>query len=387
MYVKWNLTKKCTLGCKFCINAQSRKKWNTDTNEDELKKIIENISSVEDLRGITLLGGDPLEYEHIHVLTKELEKSNIPFGFITAGELLYTGQYDQILMNSKLDFIGLSIDSLNQEIVKSVRGRDILDKQIKSLDYLIDLRRNEDLKYKIFTNTILMNINEGTVVELIDYFINKNVDKVQILEYNSSGNEKHNFSISFTDELEFLEKLIVYVEQSHVQVQNNDNRLSKLELCFLPELGKKYFSERVGIPGLRQGSSNVCPVFRGTIFLSNDGLVYPCDSYKPYIRFNEVTGVPDKVYPIENILEHNLSSIVHGNAFFQEFNAIVNKSKNELYSNFEPCQTCDYLLKTCFPCLISAENYKDEEIVFGKCMKFKELLAINGQGGAYEKET
>ncbi|WP_289355213.1 radical SAM protein [Paenibacillus sp. S-12] len=377
MYIKWNLTKKCTLGCKFCINADRRKEWNTDINGNDLENILEQISKVSNLKGITLLGGDPLDYKYIFELAKGFEKHDVAFGFITAGEHLHSGKYDVLLKNKKLEFIGLSIDSLNRKIVESIRGRDIIDSQLKSLDYLIQLRERYNLNYKIFTNSILMNINKDSLIDLIDYFINKGIDKIQILEYNHRENSKNDFSIPFSKELIFIEDLISYLIP---KLQENREAISKLELCFLPELGKEYLEKRIKMGSLNKGNSNVCPVFRETIFLSNDGFIYPCDSYKPYLKFDEETEIPEKIYTIENMLETDLDDVINHNEYFRDLHELINKPKGELYSNFEPCQDCDYLLKSCFPCLIVSENYKDETIVFGKCAKYKELLTTEKVG-------
>ncbi|WP_025683554.1 radical SAM protein [Paenibacillus maysiensis] len=370
MYIKWNLTKKCTLGCKFCINAEMRKEWNTDIDEDGLQEMLERIAKINNLKGITLLGGDPLDYKYIFELANGLEQQNIPFGFITAGEHLYTGKYDLLLKNKKLEFIGLSIDSLDRGIVESIRGRDILKAQLESLDYLLKVKENNNLNYKIFTNSILMNINKESLIDLIDFFIRRNVDKIQILEYNHRAKSKNDFSLPFTEELLFVEKLIAYL----INMKENTEAISKLELCFVPELGKEYIEKNIKMGQLSKGNSNVCPVFRETAFISNDGFIYPCDSYKPYLKFDEETEIPEKIYKIENMLQIDFNDVVEKNEFFSDLNELIMKPKEELYGNFEPCQECKYLLKSCYPCLVVAENYKDETIAFGKCLKYKELL-------------
>lgn len=368
MYLKWNLTKKCTLNCKFCHNVSDRKDWKRDTGVEQLSKIVNNIALHKDLKGISLLGGDPLEYKYINELAENLETHNIPFGFITAGEEVCTGKFDSILLNKSLNFIGLSIDSLNPNTVSYVRNKDMLLQQLQSLDHVLNFKKKYDLNYQVFTNTIFMNVNRTEIIELIDYMIEKKVNKVQILEYKHSSRASHNFSVTFGEEMELLQQLAEYIQR------NPEKSFSNLELCFLTEPGKDYLRKISARNDVSLGTSSQCPIFRDTAFLSNDGFVYPCDNYKPYLKILPNTGEPEKIYKIENIIEQPLQNISQ-NHFFEDVKILSEKSKEELFSNLEPCNQCDYLLNKCFPCLqYSMSENKVTSIYENKCKTYMEKI-------------
>ncbi|ADM69613.2 Coenzyme PQQ synthesis protein E [Paenibacillus polymyxa E681] len=368
MYLKWNLTKKCTLDCKFCHNALERKNWNRDIDMQQMEQIIENISSTTNLDGVTLLGGDPLEFKHILQLADRLNAYNVPFGFITAGEEIYTGKYDAVLLNPNLKFIGLSIDSLNSQTVAFVRNKDMLRKQLDSLDHILNLKNKYCLPYNIFTNTILMNVNRSEIIDLIKYFKLKKINKIQILEYKHSHKSTHDFTVGLEDEISFLHDLSSYFKE------NKSDDFTMLELCFLPEPGKEYLRKIASNNNISIGNSSTCPIFRETIFVSNDGFVYPCDNYKPYLKFSTNTNQPEKIYRIENLLEKKLNEVTKSNEYFKDINYMVKKSKTELFSNLEPCNRCEYLLKKCFPCLQYSMNSEAQTYIYEeKCKRYMEI--------------
>jgi MoaA/NifB/PqqE/SkfB family radical SAM enzyme len=368
MYLKWNLTKKCTLDCKFCHNALERKNWSRDINIQQMDQIIENISNTKNLDGVTLLGGDPLEFQHILQLADRLNAHNVPFGFITAGEEIYTGKYDSILLNQSLKFIGLSIDSLNSQTVSFVRNKDMLKKQLDSLDHILYLKKIHSLNYSIFTNTILMNVNRNEIIDLVKYFKQKKIDKIQILEYKHSQKATHDFTVNFEEEMSLLSDLSLYIKE------NTSDDFSMLELCFLPEPGKDYLRKIASNNNISIGTSSTCPIFRETIFISNDGFVYPCDNYKPYFKYSSITKQPEKIYKIENLLENDLNEVVKNNEYFKDLNELVKKPEGGLFSNLEPCNKCRYLLKKCFPCLQYSKSHETQSYVYDeKCKHYMEI--------------
>jgi len=90
-YVIW--LQGCTLGCKGC--------WNTDMWPHKKKHLIERenllseILSLEDIVGVTILGGEPLQqYENTLWLLKKLNKTELDC-------MLYSGyNYSEIVTNT-----------------------------------------------------------------------------------------------------------------------------------------------------------------------------------------------------------------------------------------------------------------------------------------------
>lgn len=357
MYIKWNITRKCSGKCKFCKNVNNRLKWGNDLKFSELEKIVKNISKYNNIKGITLMGGEPFEYDNLFFLLDLLNEANIKFGFVTSGINISKTDIEKLTNYKNFKFIGFSIDALNKNIVNNIRGEDVLEKQLKNINEFIKKRINNN--FKIFTNTILMKLNLNYILDLIDYLINIEVDKIQILSYQESDVKKDTkFNISFEEELNFVNKLSKYIVES-------ERATELIEPSFLTKVGEKYL-ELISnnIYKVKENKSKLCPIYRDTIFLNNQGYVYPCDTYKPYIILGN-DGNPEKNYNIESLLDNKLKKILKENDFFSDINNY--KSNNSIFSNWSPCSNCEYLFISCIPCLNIALNNLKKDVSSEKC--------------------
>ena len=116
-------TQGCSKGCKECFNPLT---WSFENNKvlspEEILRMVENF---EDIDGVTLTGGDPLEQDDILKLLMLLYSKNFKKGII-----LYTGYtLDEInnssLLRHCLNYIDVLIDGKfeqNLKIDSSIRG-------------------------------------------------------------------------------------------------------------------------------------------------------------------------------------------------------------------------------------------------------------------------
>lgn len=366
MYIKMNLTKGCALNCKFCHNVMERGKWPTDLNEEELDVIIDRIKENNNVTGMTLLGGEPTDSKLFFKVCQRLSDANFKFGFITAGYNLHLEKFKEVLHNKNLGFIGVSIDSLKSEIVKDIRGKDILDTQKNNLKLIIEEKKKNNLEYVVSTNTILMTENQYDMVDIINYFYRLGVNKVQILEYNPRNGRKTNLQQQFADELKSLDILMQHYRENETEWKKSN---FKVEYCFLPPIGKDYVQKKWKIDLKETGNSHICPIYRDTIFISNNGGVYPCEKYKPYLSLDEEN--PEKVFGIQNLLDYSLDTIVH-NDFFS-YSDKKREEGDKLFGNCIPCKLCPHLCKDCYPCMLYG-IYEQEEIEFAKCSFYSSEL-------------
>jgi len=365
LYIKWNLTKKCSLNCRFCHNALKRKEWEKDLDFHDIHKAVKNLNESNNVMGITLLGGEPTEAENFFEVCNALKNTDIKFGFITSGEHICENKFEEIIFNQNLKFIGISIDSLCNEKVEYIRGRDILDLQLNGLDKILRIKEENGLKFDIFINTILMKPNINDIQDIIQYFYNKNVKKVQILGYNRSDAKSKELALSVEEEYEIVERLADFISKNIEEWKKND---FKLRLNFLPPIAADYINKKYNLD-IFDNTSFSCPIYRDTVFISNDGHVYPCDSYKPYIITDDDNN-PIKVYEIDNINKKSFNEIIK-NEFFLELKGLM-KKKDIIYKSCSPCNECSQFLKTCYPCIKLAMYEGDVE--FEKCHYYKNKI-------------
>lgn len=370
MYIKWNLTKKCSLKCKFCHNVNNRKEWNLDLSQSDILSTINNLNNSKKVTGMTLLGGEPTEANNFLDVCDALQDTNIKFGFITSGESLTEKKFNDVINNKNLKFIGFSIDSFNNEKVEFIRGRNILNNQLNSLKLIINEKKKKNLNYEIFINTILMSINIDEIIDMITYFYNIGVNKVQILGYNTRDAKSNELSLSIKQEFEFIDMLMPFIKKN-IDMWNKNN--FKLQLNFIPPIANMYIKEKYGV-NIETGVGFTCPIYRDTAFLSNDGNVYPCDNYKPYIEVDE-DDIPIKTYTIDNLRYKSFENILN-NEYFNYIDKLKS-NKDKLYKNCEPCNTCPELFKTCTPCIVYGVN--NSLVEYEKCSYYRDRFIKKGE--------
>ena len=100
----------------------------------------------------------------------------------------------------------------------------------------------------------------------------------------------------------------------------------------------------------------MCGAGSNFFYLNNKGQLYPCDRYRKVI---DESGCDNK------LLESEFWDIVS----YKEFNDIFEMSESDkIYSLYEPCNKCECLQKTCYPCVALSEGNKKVSIDICKKM-------------------
>ena len=137
----------CSLGCSGC--------WNKDFWSDEggvfvdVEKLLSEILVTEDIEGITILGGEPLEQpEAIKKLIKNVKKNDLTV-------MLYTGFEESELNDIQLECVNLSDIAIMGRYVSALR------------DINLRWRGSSNQKIKIISETYRnINIIEQEEVEI-----------------------------------------------------------------------------------------------------------------------------------------------------------------------------------------------------------------------------
>ena len=136
--LNFHLTDRCNFHCKHCfINMEGR-----ELSLNECKKVIDAIYEMKKFTRINLAGGEPMMARHLQDVIDYVISRGFKCSLITNGSYLTT---DFIKNNkNKLCMIGISIDSMDDEVNKLI-GR----KTIVELYKLCDCIKQENIKLKI----------------------------------------------------------------------------------------------------------------------------------------------------------------------------------------------------------------------------------------------
>ena len=269
LWVKWYLTKRCDLGCAFCHNAMSRKHWPKETAEG-LVDIAQAMVDSGEVKGVTLLGGEPTLADGLFEVCRIFDRADLPFGLITAGHHVASPRFEEIFGNSQLSFVGISLDGFDAGVVEAIRGRDIFAAQQNGLRALLDFRERGSSNYKVHVNLIVHRLSRDSVLDSLDRLAAFGVDRVQLLAYNNTDLGERNapdLRLTFTEELELVEQL---VEHMRVRVGSQWPPAFQIEPSFVPAIGRQYMREILHADVAAEG--HVCPIAQKTIFVSGSGV-------------------------------------------------------------------------------------------------------------------
>lgn len=209
--VCWNITGKCNENCLFCYR----------TIEDELSfddnKRIANLLINENIKKITIAGGEPLLYKNLFDIAKYIKNknSNIFLSITTNGLLLETDSIEKLL--KYFNSITLSIDGDNENIHQELgRGKTHFKKNIWLLNQL-----NEKIKIKV--NSVITSRNLYSVIGLKSIFEKYKIMRWKIMRfYPVSFMAKENEKIYMISDAQFDSLKNILISDSEMVIQFND---------------------------------------------------------------------------------------------------------------------------------------------------------------------
>jgi predicted cytidylate kinase len=219
----WHITERCNYSCSYCFAKwnKSPEIWENEEFVDKIlkelaqkdvisKKIGENVTQVR----INFAGGEPLilgkdVFAKIVMHAKEL---GFETSLITNGSLLKS--HPKIF--EYLDMIGISIDSLDENICRSIgrcSGKNYLS--VKKLSDIVDKIRLNNSKTKLKFNTVVSKNNCSTnIIEQLQAF---KPDKIKILRQLPFNGEE-----GITDEQfeQFLNANKKFIQEKNIVIEN-----------------------------------------------------------------------------------------------------------------------------------------------------------------------
>lgn len=148
-----HITKACNMKCVFCFGGFKETK-HTKTKEEWMtliKKIGQETQFLPDRR-LNFAGGEPLLVPYLPELLALAKQEGFKTSIITNGSRLTEAYLDQIA--DHVDLIGLSIDSLDEELNQSI-GRKTLNGVLSKLDYLALCQQITDRGIPLKVNTVI----------------------------------------------------------------------------------------------------------------------------------------------------------------------------------------------------------------------------------------
>ncbi|MGA1867799.1 MAG: radical SAM/SPASM domain-containing protein [bacterium] len=161
-------TKKCNMKCPMCLNSYLNEEEKGNMSYENFLTIVDQFPYLTTVRLQGL--GESLMNPEIFKMIDYLKKKGISVGFADNGSLLSEKNINKLL-SLKIDFISLSLDTLDPIKYKQIRGVDLFYKVKENIESLVKAKKRNGA-YKNTRVLINMVLTNGTIDELssmIDY--------------------------------------------------------------------------------------------------------------------------------------------------------------------------------------------------------------------------
>ena len=171
-YMRISVTDRCNLRCKYCMPSDGVDfiSHNEILTYDEIIRLIK-IATKLGITNIKITGGEPLVRKDVMGLIKNIKNiDKIKSVTMTTNGTLIKEHIDEIV-DSKVDTINVSLDTLDKEKYKEITGFDKIDDVIEGINLLV----NSNIKTRI--NVVaLKKFNFEEIIKLSDFTNGKNID-------------------------------------------------------------------------------------------------------------------------------------------------------------------------------------------------------------------
>lgn len=241
-FTTWELTYECNFRCNHCYAAKSyeREKLSDIQKEERRQFVLERILDAN-LMHVTLMGGEPMLIPELPKIIKILRQKNIYTKLVTNGSLLTYNQV-QLLEESGLNQIEVSLDGTTVYINDSIRGKGTFEKIISGIQNL----KNSSIPKKGICYTVTTT-NWYDVGNVPDFVQGLGMNEVFFSKFTPSGRgQLHpDWALSENQRIELKQKVDkMNSDQINVPLEHRINFWTKLNCsaaktwCVISPFGK-----------------------------------------------------------------------------------------------------------------------------------------------------
>jgi len=209
----FHIVKPCNMRCKFCYATFEDMKVTKQLSKYDAFKILDKLKEAG-LQKITFAGGEPLLYKWIYEVIAYSKSIGLTTSIITNGSLLTAELLEKF--QGQLDWIGISVDSINEAINKSI-GRS----NKKEIDYLNLCLNIKNVGFKLKINTVVNSFNwQDNLNEFINIVEPSRWKVFQALRVEGQ-NDKEFDEIKVSEE-QFESYINNHKHQKSIVIENNE---------------------------------------------------------------------------------------------------------------------------------------------------------------------
>ncbi|AFZ69847.1 radical SAM protein, BA_1875 family [Caldisphaera lagunensis DSM 15908] len=327
LLIFWETTKACGLACKHCRAEAIHNPLPNELNNEEGKKLIDQISEFGKPSPILVFtGGDPLSRKDIWDLIDYANKKGVVAALSPSVTPLLNDDAIENIVNHKISSVSISLDSPYPEIHDKIRG--INGTWNRSIEYI---KKMVDKGIKVQINTTVMRSTVEGLPDMVSLLKKLNISVWEVFylipvgrakfeedltkeEWEDVGAflyeaSKYGLTIRTTEGPMFRRIALLY---RNLEIRNIDYNKEILH-------GELYYNlvrrlrENMGEPNKETKAETFrTRDGRGIVFVSYDGYIYP-SGFLPY--------------PAGNVRKQNIVDIYRNSELFKKLRSAQFKGK------------------------------------------------------------
>lgn len=312
--VLWNLTYKCNMKCKHCLNGDPVSFTELDLND--INEIFTQLKQMK-IFSINFSGGEPLLRDDIFDVLKSASELHFGVRLSTNGLLLDQDNL-KTLRDLEVYCLQISLDGLGDthDEFRGINGA--YEKTVESL------RMASEMGFYTTMSTMIIRDNAHEIGALLDLAVSLGVSSFKLNSFvpMGRGSSSQNDLVMSKQGLRDLAAELIMKKQQYA-----DKISIQMDALFPWLLNSQDRSDTM-VKGLAPDKKLKCSAGYTTLVISPDGAVYPC----PYLT----------EFPIGNMLDDSLYDIWHNNE------GILGKFRN-IEQRFlkGKCSTCRFVPQFC----------------------------------------
>ncbi len=262
----WDITRQCNLNCLHCYNSGSNSTVENLTRQDNYKKILDVISSL-DINHVHLLGGEPLLVNGLYELIEYANSKDIHISINTNGTLL-TAEVMARFIELKVLQITVSLDGAVEHDNDLIRGSGTFNLVMDNVKQAINMIKQNQSNMIFQIATVITKQNIQSIHKMPRTLKSVGVEFLDVLKLYECGNAYLNekmLQVGQEEYIESLRKLLLESYRNKVFIQI-DCKPKVLDL-----LGNR-FGFKVDL----DSEFNECSAAKKILFMDCNGNVFPC---------------------------------------------------------------------------------------------------------------
>ena len=301
--VQIDITPRCNSECIYCFSSH-RMNGKEELTTKQIFKILDDLKNLETWV-VVISGGEPFLRDDIFEILDYIEKLDISFWILTNAILIDENIAKFLSKYKNLCMVQVSFDSCISEHHEIHRGRkDIFDKTVNGIKSLINYGIIPEIEM------VVSKVNINDIEDSVEFLNHLGIKRVRIgpaLTITGRGLSNKKDLLLNSEEIVTSGKKILGLNEKYEQKMH----ISPTRDFLIKIMSSQYLK-----------NSTTCTIGRSTLYITPNGLVYPC-----------IMNTDDN-FVIGDINKHNVEYIWKNSEILKKF-----RKKQFDYKN--KCKTCD----------------------------------------------